>query len=61
MIKQKKFCKACETFTRAMNNAADWKNNYFGAVYSTRLYRAIEDVRKACDEMEKILEEDKII
>lgn len=55
----------CDEFDTHCNNFAEklivngkhWKD-YFGAAYSTRMRECIKNVRTACDEMEKVLDED---
>lgn len=49
---------AAANFTSDMEVAANWKQIYSGATYSTRLRAAIAEVRLACDRMEKALKED---
>lgn len=52
------FDRACDRFMVAMLNAAEWKD-YEGAAYCTRLTQAIKDARSACDEMERVISEDR--
>lgn len=40
------FSDACDAFTEACQRATHWKDNYFGARYSTRLVQAIIDLEK---------------
>lgn len=47
------FDEVCQKFTTAMHIAADWKNYYFGAAYSTRLKQALSDAKEAITEAEK--------
>lgn len=49
------FDKACAVFTIAMQKAANWKHEYGGSVYTTRLVMAIVDARHACDKLENEL------
>mgnify|MGYP001447644935 CR=1 FL=1 len=51
------FDSACVEFTTYMQYVADWKNNYYGAAYSTRLKKAIIDARLAADRLERTLSE----
>lgn len=48
----------CDLFTANMRSVTNWKQNYFGAAYSTRLEQAIRDARNSCDLMEAALEKD---
>jgi len=43
---------ASTKFTAAMSKARDWKQNYLGAAYTTRLVSALQEARDACDELE---------
>lgn len=52
---------AADKFTGLLMFAANWKHNYFGAAYSTRLRQAIKDVREACDELAVALDKDDAI
>lgn len=38
------FDKACEEFTAACKKAANWKEEYFGAAYMTRIRCAFDEV-----------------
>jgi hypothetical protein len=40
-------------FTKRVRVAADWKQNYFGAAYATRIKQAIADLKLAIAEAEK--------
>lgn len=55
-LRQRRFDKTSAEFTTAIAYAADWKHNYFGAAYSTRLRQAIGDLRLACDTMQQVLD-----
>jgi len=41
-----------QRFTSRVRFAADWKDNYFGAAYSTRIKQAISDLKSAIAEAE---------
>lgn len=41
------FDKACAAFTAACRRAANWKENYYGAAYVTRIDNARSDVVEA--------------
>lgn len=47
---------AASDFTRAMARATNWKFVYVGAAESTRLRKAIEEVRNAADALEQKLD-----
>lgn len=52
------FDRECNNFAeKLIANGKHWKD-YFGAAYSTRMRDCIKNVRAACDEMEKVLDED---
>jgi hypothetical protein len=51
------FDESCMKFTGALAQAANWKHDYFGAAYTTRLKQAIRVTRDACDRLEKELME----
>jgi hypothetical protein len=53
----KDFDAAAHKFTEWVRIASYWKDNYYGAAYSTRLKQAIDEARHACDNMEKFLKE----
>lgn len=46
----------CDRFTDRVRIALYWKNNYFGAAYSTRLKAAIKDLKAAVAEAEECVE-----
>ncbi len=50
------FDRVCSKFTFRVERAADWKNSYFGAAYSTRLKAAIEELKEAIEEAEQCVE-----
>lgn len=52
------FDDACIRFTAACVVASQWKHNYPGAAYSTRLYQAIGDLKAEIVLMEAVLEKD---
>lgn len=52
------FDEAAFKFMNDMYRASHWKENYFGAAYSTRIEQAIRDARASCDEMEKAIARD---
>lgn len=52
------FDAAAFKFQNDMYRASHWKENYFGAAYSTRIEQAIKEARVACDEMEKAIAAD---
>lgn len=52
------FDKRAERFSKKLRAAADWKVAFYGAAYSTRIRQAINAARAACDEAERLLEED---
>lgn len=54
----KKFDDDCRMFTSNMLDAADWKHNFLGSAYSTRIREAIKFARAACDQAEKAMDED---
>lgn len=47
-----KFDDKCTWFTGLMGAVTNWKHNYLGSAYSTRLKVAIGVARQTCDEME---------
>jgi hypothetical protein len=53
------FDTACRDFTYALQMAAGWKQNYYGASYSTRISHAIDDLRAACVRMEQSIRDDR--
>lgn len=48
----REFDDRCKQFTELMAAVTNWKQNYLGSAYSTRLKTAIGVARRACDEME---------
>lgn len=50
------FDDACIRFAAACVVASQWKHNYPGAAYSTRLYQAIGDLKAEIVLMEAVLE-----
>lgn len=58
MSTQDDFDRACAEFTLTMKDVANWKHQYFGASYSTRLSHAIDDARMAADRMEFAIQKD---
>ena len=49
----------CAMFTHTLAIATNWKHEYPGATYSTRILSAIRDVRSACDRMERVIKADR--
>lgn len=45
-------------FTDKLLAAANWKHQFYGAAYSTRIAQAIKLAREACDEAEQLLADD---
>jgi recombinational DNA repair protein RecT len=57
-LPSEEFDKHCNDFAeKLIANGQHWKA-YFGAAYNTRMRECIKNVRAACDEMEKVLDED---
>jgi hypothetical protein len=52
------FDRACADFTSRLKHAANWKDHYMGAAYSTRLWQAIQEAKAAIATMEVALHED---
>ena len=52
------FDKALKDFEIDLRLALNWKHEYLGAAYRTRLRQAIAALRTACDRMETALEKD---
>jgi len=47
------FDEMARRFTTKVAYAANWKHNYFGAVYSSRIEQAIRDLKAAIAEAEE--------
>jgi hypothetical protein len=52
------FDDACYRFTQACSAAAQWKQIYLGAAYSTRLRQAIADLEVEIGLMRAVLDKD---
>ena len=50
------FDRVCKQFTFRVERAADWRNTYFGAAYSTRMKAAIKELKEAIAEAEECVE-----
>lgn len=57
-VSPKLFDIECEMFTSAMLIAADWKQHYFGAAYSTRLEQACNEAELAILHMRMMIDAD---
>jgi len=49
------FQEACDRFTASCREAADWKDQYVGSTYSTRLSSACLDLEKAITEIRAVM------
>ena len=47
------FDKMAERFTARVRYAGNWRDNYFGAAYATRIKQAIQELREAIAEAER--------
>jgi hypothetical protein len=47
------FDRMAERFTARLREAVDWKHNYVGAAYATRIRAAIDNLRDAIAEAER--------
>ncbi len=52
------FDRRCAVITSMIREAADWKHNYFGAAYTTRLVQAAKRLREAASEIDKLVADD---
>lgn len=52
------FGESADRFSRACKRAADWKHQYFGAAYSTRITQAIADLEHAIREVRDFMRVD---
>jgi hypothetical protein len=50
------FYSVTKNFTFRVKRAADWRNTYFGAAYSTRVKAAIKELKEAIEDAEKCVE-----
>ena len=53
MTDQQHFDALCERFTSACARAKDWRHQYFGAAYSSRIKEAIRDLETTIAELRK--------
>lgn len=53
------FDDGCKYVNARLLYLGQWKHNYFGAAYSTRLKQLGVDLRDLADKVDKIVEDDK--